>query len=214
MNVPNPPGPSWNKWSIILLIVIPGTFGLIKFIEEAYHRNTQIKLAILSQKHDIRLKYLTIALQPGKSDEQSERVLRFLVSMRGDDTVLNNWAEQELKTIKKRQFIADSLQKVIESKDGKISEVKTELIVSKNKSKKQIQELNEQLLLAKQEKDDLLKKRSYLYAGEMPSNYNYSSNFTPMTFGTTFSDSTIVMEKDSNGKLIFVKKPSFLGVFK
>ena len=46
--------PSWDKWgiiSILALVVIPLTFGIIKAIGEKYHRDTEMTLAARVEGH-------------------------------------------------------------------------------------------------------------------------------------------------------------------
>jgi hypothetical protein len=183
MDIQDPKRPFWDKWGVVptLAVLVPLTFGIVKFIEEWYHRGTEIELAVLSEKHDIRLKYLAIALQPNKSDEQSERVLRFLVGVK-DDTLLSGWAEKELKTITKRISIADSMQRKIDTLNQRFLNIQFEGSAFKTKSRKQIEELNTELLAVKKERDDLVQKRSNLYTNENavfsvynPSGINYGS---------------------------------------
>lgn len=196
MDTQEPRRPFWDKWGVIptLAVVVPLTFGVITFFQERYHRETEIKLAILSQKHDIRLKYLAIALQPNNRDEQSERVLRFLVDIK-DDTLLCSWAQKELKTITKRISIADSMQRKIDSVNQRVSNIQFEGRAFKKKSGKQIEELNAELLAAKKERDDLIQKRSSLYPNENAAFYSVY-NPSGINYGSFTSTPILNLSKD------------------
>lgn len=95
----------------IASLIVTTIFSVSNCMQQAAKNAADLELERTKQTHEIRTKYLELALTERSESYEKERVLRFLKRLR-DDTTISQWAADELDTIALARQVRDTIRSV------------------------------------------------------------------------------------------------------